>query len=101
MTLIPAERPVNGGFAEAGLTHDLGDRIRTPKLADFLHRLLSEFGLNPEANSSLLRLGDAIKLPVGLLLFLSVSILRPLSRRLLPFPSLQAAVVGERNFPLS
>ena len=65
MTLSPAERPIDRSLAEARLTHDLGDSLRAPQLPNVLHHLLGEFGLNPEANASLLRLGDAIKLPLA------------------------------------
>ena len=66
MTLSPAERPIDRSLAEARLTHDLGDSLRAPQLPNVLHHLLGEFGLKgPEANASLLRLGDTIKLPLA------------------------------------
>jgi hypothetical protein len=65
MTLIPTERPIDRCLAEAGLSHDLGDRFRAPELSDLLHHLLSELRLYSEAHSSLLRLGDPIKLALA------------------------------------
>lgn len=47
------------------MTHDLGDSLRAPKFPNLLHHCLGELGLNPEADSSLLRLGDAIELPLA------------------------------------
>jgi hypothetical protein len=62
MTLSAAERPIDRGLAKAGLTHDLGDSLRAPELLDFFHHLLSELGLNPEADAPLLCLRDTIEL---------------------------------------
>jgi hypothetical protein len=63
--LSSAERPIDRGLAEAGLTHDLVDRLRAPKFPNLIHHCLGELGLNAEADASLFGLGDPIKLPLA------------------------------------